>query len=190
MRTTIEQIMNWYYSCNDFRVLIFKHTENNEMQQEAYQAIAMIILEYDRQKIEDMWNRNELKYFIIRIIKNTLYSKTSPFYKKIKHFNDITSELSDDYDNNPIIEEDNKEEIFSKKVQLLKEIDSYLKQKENKSVSDYHDVALFRYYKYNKLTYRQIQDETKIHYTYVFRAVKRVEEEIINKFKDNGFDVI
>jgi len=189
MWTTMDDIMNWYYKCNDFKVLIAKHSNNYENQQEAYQEIALIVLEYNRTKIIDMWNRNELKYFIIRIIKNTLASSTSPFYKKIRKFEDTTSEFTEEYSpqNIPTSEEENnKEEIFGQKITLLNNINSFLEEKSNKSVQDYHDVRLFRLYKYDKKTYRQIELENNIHYTYVFRAVKRVEEELKDNFIYNN----
>lgn len=199
----IDDIMKWYYNHKDFKKLIQIHTETPEMLEEAYQEIAMIIIEYDRTKIIDLWNRNELKYFIIRIIKNTLYSKTSPFYKKIKKFNDLTSSIEcsyydkDDYETDhnlfhyynhyedPTFDEDFDEDLeLQNKRLLLNQINTFLDEKEMKSTADYHDVQLFKMYKFSTMTYREVQEKTKIHYTYVYRSVKRVEAQIIKKFKN------
>jgi len=177
--TTIDEIMNWYYNLIDFKKLISKHTESTFLCEEAYQEIGLIILEYNRDKIINMWNKNELKYFIIRIIKNTLYSTTSPFYKKIKKFGSITSDIDEFYNIKYTEDEEEIEPAFI----TLKNINNHLNDKEMKSTQDYHDVQLFKMYKYQNMTYRQIQDKTLIHYSYVYTSVKRIEAEIVKKFK-------
>lgn len=50
------------------------------------QEIALVLLEYDDEKIEMMYERNEINFFLTRIIKNNYYSVTSPFYRKFKKF--------------------------------------------------------------------------------------------------------
>lgn len=62
------------------------------------QEIYMILLEYDRQKIIEMYERGQLNFFITRIIKNQWCSNTSPFYKKYRKY----YEYADDNYNNYI----------------------------------------------------------------------------------------
>ena len=50
------------------------------------QEIYLIILEYDDNKIIKMYEQNQIKFFITRIIKNQSFSKNSPFYKKYKMY--------------------------------------------------------------------------------------------------------
>lgn len=50
------------------------------------QEIYLIILEYDDNKIIKMYEQNQIKFFITRIIKNQYFSKNSPFYKKYKMY--------------------------------------------------------------------------------------------------------
>lgn len=50
------------------------------------QEIYTILLEYDEQKIIEMYNKKQLKFFIIGIITRQYFSKTSPFYKKYKKY--------------------------------------------------------------------------------------------------------
>ena len=50
------------------------------------QEIYLIILEYDDNKIINMYEKNQIKFFITRIIKNQYFSKNSPFYKKYKTY--------------------------------------------------------------------------------------------------------
>ena len=53
-----------------------------DLEQEVY----AILLEYDVDKIIDMYNKKQLKFFIIGIITRQYFSKTSPFYKKYKKY--------------------------------------------------------------------------------------------------------
>lgn len=50
------------------------------------QEIYLILLEYDEGKMIKMYERKQLKFFIVRIIMNQYFSKNSPFYKKYKLF--------------------------------------------------------------------------------------------------------
>lgn len=48
------------------------------------QEIYLILLEYDEGKMIKMYERKQLKFFIVRIIMNQYFSRNSPFYKKYK----------------------------------------------------------------------------------------------------------
>lgn len=62
------------------------------------QEIYLILLEYDRDKIEQMYNSNQLKYWLTRVIKNQWNSSTSPFYTKYRKQIEIVdnNRLNDD----------------------------------------------------------------------------------------------
>lgn len=53
------------------------------------QEIAIILLEYDEKKIIEMYEKKQLKYFIVQIIKYQYFSNTSPYYKKYKKYYSI-----------------------------------------------------------------------------------------------------
>ena len=78
---------------------------NNNDIDDLIQEIYMVLLEYDKDKIIDMYNKKQLKYFIVGIVSRQYRSNTSPFYKKYKKYytlvdaNQINnSELNDDID--------------------------------------------------------------------------------------------
>lgn len=50
------------------------------------QEIFMILLEYDKDRIIEMYEKKQLKYFIVGVIQRQYNSKTSPFYKKYKRY--------------------------------------------------------------------------------------------------------
>lgn len=68
------------------------------------QEIYMILLEYDRDKIIELYNKNQLRYFIVGIVSRQYNSCTSPYYKKYKKYyqyidgNYINNENNEDMD--------------------------------------------------------------------------------------------
>lgn len=44
------------------------------------QMVYVILLEYDSDKIEELWEHEEINFFIARIILNQYKSQNSPFY--------------------------------------------------------------------------------------------------------------
>lgn len=57
-------------------------TDIDDLEQEVY----MILLDYDKDKIIEMYNKKQLNYFCVGIIRRQYNSKTSPFYKKYKKY--------------------------------------------------------------------------------------------------------
>jgi len=62
-------------------------TKQDQLTDDLFQEVVLILLEYNNEKLNDSYNRKWLKYLTITIIKNQFNSKTSPFYKKYKKFN-------------------------------------------------------------------------------------------------------
>lgn len=58
------------------------------------QEIYLILLEYNQDKIIELYNKKQLKFFIVRIIQNQYHSKNSPFYMKYKRYSQKASELT------------------------------------------------------------------------------------------------
>ena len=61
--------------------------------QDLAQMVYLVILEYDTDKIEDLYLNDELGFFIARIIINQYRSNTSPFYYQLKKFNNNAAPL-------------------------------------------------------------------------------------------------
>ena len=54
--------------------------------QDLSQMVYLILLEYDEQKIQDLWINNQMHFFIARIIINQYNSVNSPFYTIFRKF--------------------------------------------------------------------------------------------------------
>lgn len=60
--------------------------------QDIVQEVYLILLEYDDEKIADLWENGEMRFFLARIISNQLNSVTSPFYTKYRKFRRMVDE--------------------------------------------------------------------------------------------------
>lgn len=64
------------------RNMSVSENDADDLEQEIY----LILLEYDTSKIIEMYEKKQLKYFIVGVISRQYHSKTSPFYKKYKKY--------------------------------------------------------------------------------------------------------
>lgn len=81
-----------------------KSNDIDDLEQEIY----MILLEYNKDRIIEMYEKNQLRYFIVGIISRQYNSKTSPFYKKYKKYYTL---VDGNYINNEdVMEDDNNDD--------------------------------------------------------------------------------
>lgn len=50
------------------------------------QMVYLILLEYDEEKLQDLWNHNQMTFFIARILVNQFRSSNSPFHTTYRKF--------------------------------------------------------------------------------------------------------
>ena len=78
---------------------LVQHSAHQPMSADLYdlsQMVYIILLEYDEDKIIDLWENKQIKYFIARIIINQYLSQNSPFhyiYRKFRQQIDETIEV-------------------------------------------------------------------------------------------------
>ena len=66
----------------------------NDYPDDLAQEVYLILLEYDKDKIEDIYNKNQINFFISRIIMNQAFSKNSPFYLMYKKWDDNKEDMN------------------------------------------------------------------------------------------------
>ena len=57
------------------------------------QMVYLILLEYDEDKLADLWGHGQMQFFIARIIINQYRSTSSPFYKQIRKYASKAEEI-------------------------------------------------------------------------------------------------
>lgn len=56
------------------------------------QEVYLIMLEYDQEKLKEIYERGDIKYWLTRVITNQYCSNTSPFYKKYRKYYDFVDD--------------------------------------------------------------------------------------------------
>ena len=72
-----------------------RHRALPDLVQMVYEAL----LKSDGQKVLNLYQRNALNFFIVRIIENLYFSLTSPYYRQIRKFSRMSDELKDEWMN-------------------------------------------------------------------------------------------
>jgi len=57
------------------------------------QMVYIILLEYDEDKVRELYEKNEIRFFIYRIIRNNVESRNSRYYYIIRKFGEMTDEI-------------------------------------------------------------------------------------------------
>lgn len=78
---TIENILNKFVKC---------HSYKDDLAQDLY----ISLLEKPDDQILKLYESGQLNYFIVGMIRHNIISKTSPFYKQYKKFQDLTDSFA------------------------------------------------------------------------------------------------
>lgn len=156
------------------------YTANDYIKEELYQEFFIVLLKYKEDKIIEMYNNKQLRYFCVGIIKTMATSSKSPFYNKIRkpqltsiEFNTET-EITDDFDNNLDAE--------TLREEFLNDINKFLMSKENEEKRFWYSKQIFELYFVKGMNYRQISEETLIPITSLYYTVLNVKQLIKEEF--------
>ncbi|MBR1575872.1 MAG: hypothetical protein IJ654_05410 [Bacteroidales bacterium] len=64
--------------------------------QDLAQMVYIVLLEYDDEKIEDLWENGQINFFIARIILNQYRTSHSPFYDLVRKFRERSEPIPPD----------------------------------------------------------------------------------------------
>lgn len=85
---TNAQIINYVANSKIVEEIIsgitYSKFENKENLKDLAQDIYLQLLQMDTKKLNDLYCKNQLRYWITRIITNNIHSKTSPYYYQYK----------------------------------------------------------------------------------------------------------
>lgn len=68
------------------------HQSLNDDLSDLCQMVYLILLEYDESKLQDLWEHNQIKFFLARIIVNQYRSSTSTFHITFRKFREMVDE--------------------------------------------------------------------------------------------------
>lgn len=66
---------------------------NSDVLNDLSQNIYLDLLEKDEQKIVKLYESNQIRFFVVRMILNNLFSKNSPFYQTFRKNANLTVDI-------------------------------------------------------------------------------------------------
>lgn len=69
------------------------HQALNDDLSDLCQMIYVLLLEYDEEKLQDLWEHNQIRSFLARIIVNQYRSSTSSFHYTFRKFRTMIDEV-------------------------------------------------------------------------------------------------
>lgn len=58
------------------------------------QMVYLILLEYDEQKLQDLWMNHQMSFFLARVIINQFRSSNSPFHTIFRKFQERAADIT------------------------------------------------------------------------------------------------
>jgi DNA-directed RNA polymerase specialized sigma24 family protein len=144
-------------------------TKNNELADDLYHYCLVILLEYDRVKMDEIVRKNHVKYFFISILLKQWNSSTSPFYKEYRKSVAKSVEYFEIYD---LIDEEYDHEIDDKIAFIKKEL-------ENES---WYTQQVMKLKGEDGLSYGDINKLTKIPRSSLFGTVDNFRTKVKEKY--------
>jgi DNA-directed RNA polymerase specialized sigma24 family protein len=165
-----KEIINLIASTDEYKSLCRVICKGSSIYKDLYQELFIILLMQPEAKIEEMYLKGQLKWFVVRILKNQFESKTSPFYKKYGKYRDSVSELIFE------VRDETEEQDDSVKDEIIKELNTC------KDQNDYYEKTLFKEYVVCGENFNELSRLTKIDYRSVRYTVNNLKLKIKTKW--------
>ena len=68
---------------------------NSDVLKDLSQEIYLDLLSKDEEKIVNLYETNQIRFFVVRMVTNNLFSKNSPFYQTFKKNTNATVNIDD-----------------------------------------------------------------------------------------------
>lgn len=154
-----------------FLEIITKTSQDKELRQicrkiggnlsdDLFQELMVILLEYNEQKLIDIYNKGYYKWFLVKTLTNQFNSNSSPFNKKYRP-KDIDYIITDSYDHSIDI--------------MIDKVNNKLNQ------LHWYDRELFKAY-IESGSYRKLSKQTDIPFNSISRTINNVKNYIRNNF--------
>jgi hypothetical protein len=140
-------------------------TKNNNLTDELYHFCLMVLLEYDKQKMNLIVNRGHVKFFFVGIVLNQWNSTTSRFFKQYRKQN---VEYVEEYD---IKDDDFYDEKIDEKIDFI----------ENQLKNQHYYVQRVVELK-TQMSYQQIKDLTGIPRSSLYSTFDKFRKETVEKY--------
>jgi hypothetical protein len=142
----------------------FEKMQPVELQADLKAEVFLILCEMDESKLIGLYERNELKYYMVRIMLNMIKSDRSSFFKNYRNYVELLENDVEVFESNP-------EETYNKIEVHLQNLHWYNRE-------------LFKLYALDfKKNAKELSRKTGIPYMSIVRSINKTKAEIKKNFK-------
>lgn len=141
----------------------FAKMQPEDLQEDLKSEVFCVLLELSEEKLQGMYERNELKFYIVRIMLNMIKSDRSGFWKKYRNFTELETK--------EIKEEHYEEEIFDNLESSLLTLHWYQAELLNIYANEFNSNA------------KEVSKATGIPYMSIIRTLKQTKNELKKKIR-------
>ena len=183
----MEQIFNWLTDnkAELMNKFIYRMIPNKRDAEDFYQDLYIIMADKDEDKMNKIYNNNEMMQYVYIIIRNNLQSKNSRYYYTYRKpiGNDYNEEIDfresyDSTDKNKLLDE-----LQEDYKLLLSKIDRYLNTELNENPKSFYDKKVFEMYYNEDNTFRGLGERLNIPMSSIYNTVTRSKDKVTKLFK-------
>ena len=142
----------------------FEKMQPVELQADLKAEVFLILCEMEEEKLIGLYERNELKYYMVRIMLNMIKSDRSSFFKNYRNYVELLENDVEVFESNP-------EETYNKIEVHLQNLHWYNRE-------------LFKLYALDfKKNAKELSRKTGIPYMSIVRSINKTKAEIKKNFK-------
>ena len=180
--STNSQVYDHILKDKFYEDMLRKFVKNKQDRQELKQYVWISICQMNEEKLITIWNKRQFKYYYVNIVKNQVQSSDSYYHRLYRKFKkmDIGQEKTDyqpqEFVNDDQLDGNIEDEIIAQEIKeenqlKLRLIDKALIQMVKDEPLLFVQAELFKLYYKQHMTYREIEEKTKIPRTSVFQYV-------------------
>lgn len=169
---TYDEIINEVVNDGLYKALSLKYGQTEYISEELLQEFYLSLIQIDQDKLIDLYEKNQLRYYLVRVINLMAISKSNDFWRKIRkhttqvvpldNYNTVVDEVSDTESEHRLEEE------------RINQIRTILDQELLKNKRFWYDKTLFELKYFEGHTYRSISELTTIPHVSIYITVKGV----------------
>lgn len=142
----------------------FKKMHPVELQEDLKSEVFLILAELPEIKLIDLYDKKQLRFYVVRIMLNLVQNNKTPFYKKYRNFVEYSAKEVIE-----IVQED----ITNKIVESFDELHWYKKELMRLYVHEFNHNA------------KELSRSTKIPYMSIIRTLNIIKQELKTKIRSN-----
>ena len=142
----------------------FKKMHPVELQEDLKSEVFLILAELPHDKLIDLYEKKQLRFYVVRIMLNLVQNNKTPFYKKFRNFVEFTAKEVVEVEQN---------DITSKIVDSFDDLHWYKKELIRLYAEEFNCNA------------KELSRSTKIPYMSIIRTLNIIKQELKTKIRSN-----